>query len=164
MAYDSARSKAVLFNGEAVWGSYESDVWEWDGAADRNGAALFEAKFANAQAEINASISLVSVTVYAGGSAYTEAGEDGAVLYVWDSHPGRWRELAVNGSSIDAPGLLTYQSGESGELRHLFFGDDRSLNFAITPAYPNGTAVNLSEIALDYVEATVKYRLPGAAE
>jgi len=162
MIYNIARGKAVLFGG---YSSPElHDTWELDPATDKTGAALFEAKFAETGTDYRIEIRSVTAIIYAGGSAYSNEGEDGSILYVWDTHPGQWRELASNVADVDNPDQLVYYTDDPDELRYLFFGYDRSLNFAITPAYPNGTGIDLSEVSVDYVEATVRYRLPAGTE
>jgi len=41
-------------------------------------------------------------------------------------------------------------------ISRLFFGDQQTLNFAVTPVAPNGTGTG--EISVDYAEVVVKYR------
>ena len=163
MIYYDLHSRAFLFGGEDDWGD-QQDTWIRDGAADKTGAVLFEAKFAETGTDYHAEIQSMTATMYTGGSAHSNDGEDGSILYIWDTHPGNWRELAANVAAVDNPDILQYTTDDPDELRHLFLGDDLSLNFAITPTYPNGTSTKLSEIAVDYVEATVKYRLPAESE
>ena len=160
MVYDKVNHKTMLFGGSAGG----DETWVWDGAADKSGAALFEAKFSKAQAGHHASLQFMYVNIHAGGSAYSKDGEDGSNLYVWDSHPGAWRQLASNTNAVGKPDLLYYETFDPNEIRRVMFGDDLAFNFAITPAYPNGTAIQLSEVAVDYVQATVRYRLPAKTE
>ncbi len=154
MIYDELRDKIFLFEGtNENW-----PIWEWDWAGDNNSAAIIRFPFKFSQAD-NETIRSVAISLYAGGSAYSNEGEDGSTVFVWDNHPGNWRELTSNGSDVENPDLLTYQSSDPEELPHLFFSDEQSLNIAVTPAYPNGTGTKLSEVSVDYVEATVKYYL-----
>ena len=181
MVYDRLQGKVVLYGGGSLsgcgdeGGGYCSWIWEWDGAADKTLAALWEIPFAYSQAE-EADVLQISAFGYAGGVGYpADNPEEGAQLMVWDTHhadwfwessPG-WRLLAENSDGIEAPNtpdLLEWSNDDPEQIRHFFFGDEQNLNLAIIPSAVNGTATDLGKIAIDYVEATVKYRLPAETE
>jgi hypothetical protein len=85
----------------------------------------------------------------------------GANLKVW--YEGRWRTVDDNASAASAtPALpfqtLAYTATDTVEMSKLFFGANKSLNFAVTPIGPNGKG--MGEVAVDYAEVVVKYKLP----
>ena len=155
MVYDSTREKMVLFGGYDG-GDRLSETWEWDGSASERAAQLIEVPFITSRADKNASIEKVAVSGWIGG-----AGNDtsGAVLNTWDE--GLWKEIGVNDSDPDSPGLVQWSLADSTIVRRLFYGDGLALNFAATPTNPNGQAIELSRIAVDYIEIRVKYHIGG---
>lgn len=61
------------------------------------------------------------------------------------------------------PQLVSWTTTDPHVMSPLFFGDQQTPNFAVTPAAISGPGQgdNLSgRIATDYVEVTVKHRLP----
>lgn len=158
MVYDTTRKRAVVFGGrERVVPM--NDTWEWDSTVAGRPAEIFEVRFASAQAENEELVSL-AVNLVAGGSGYSAAGEDGAGLYVWDSHPGAWRLVNSNGAAVGTPESLSWTADDPAEVARLLFGGQRSLVCAVAPLHPNGTATQLSTVSVDYAEVTVRYRLP----
>ncbi|MBI5528932.1 MAG: hypothetical protein HY897_21595, partial [Deltaproteobacteria bacterium] len=81
---------------------------------------------------------------------------NGVNLLVWDE--GMWKTVATNNSPPDNPQLVTWSATDPLVISRLFFGDQQTLNFAVTPVAPNGTGTG--EVSVDYAEVTVKYRLP----
>jgi len=55
----------------------------------------------------------------------------------------------------------------SQDIARILFGSPRHLNLAVAPLYPNGWGgidSDYGKVTVDYVEATVKYRLPAEYE
>jgi cysteine-rich repeat protein len=44
-------------------------------------------------------------------------------------------------------------------MKHLFFGDEKSINVAVAPISANGCGTDMGSIATDYAEVTVRYSL-----
>ena len=86
----------------------------------------------------------------------------GAELLVWDE--GLWKSAGKNATGkngpFDATSVLTWTTSDATVLNRLFVGEEKSLNFAVRPINPNGSATGGGSIATDYAEVTVTYRLP----
>jgi len=158
MVYDTLRERAVVFGGRERVVPMD-DTWEWDSAVGSRPAEIFEVRFASAQAENEEVVSL-AVSFVAGGSGHSASGEDGAGLYIWDSHPGAWRLVTSNGAAAGAPDSLSWATDEPPEVARLLFGKQQSVILAVAPLHSSGTATQLSTVSVDYVEVTVRYRLP----
>ncbi|MBI5525326.1 MAG: hypothetical protein HY897_03260 [Deltaproteobacteria bacterium] len=67
-----------------------------------------------------------------------------------------WKVVATNNAAPGNPQLVSWTTTDPQVITRLFFGDQQTLNFAVTPVAPNGTGTG--EISVDYAEVTVKYR------
>jgi hypothetical protein len=153
LAHESARGKTVVFGGDT--GSLDGETWEWDrGAAGRPGQTM-GAVFASAGVSATPTWKSVSSTFYSGGVGYPSGvATNGVDLKVWDE--GMWKTVATNNSPPNDPQLVSWTTTDPLVMSRLFFGDQQTLNFAVTPVAPNGTGIG--EISVDYVEVVVKYR------
>ncbi|MBI5527519.1 MAG: C-type lectin domain-containing protein [Deltaproteobacteria bacterium] len=86
---------------------------------------------------------------------YPSSSTNGVDLKVWDE--GIWKTVAVNNSPPGSPALVSWTTTDAQVISRLFFGDQQTLNFAVTPTVPNGTGTG--QIAVDYAEVVVKYRM-----
>jgi hypothetical protein len=108
----------------------------------------------------------ISGLIIVGGVGFPfGAATNGSKVMVWDSHSGDmpdnapgWRVLATNTNGSSSPSGIPFAISNPTDIAHAFFGDQQTLNFAVTPVAPNGTGTG--EVAVDYVEVTVRYRLP----
>ena len=161
MAYDAARSTAVLFGGEALPLTLE-DTWELGGDALGRPVHLFEVAWASAEAP-GASLMEVAATWHGGGVGYQSAAQGcdeqaGLQLAVWQQDS--WEPLVAGPGAQDAPEQLTWSSDDRDWLQGLPFGASPTLTFAATPTAPNGCGGHYAELRTDYVEVSVRYRLP----
>jgi hypothetical protein len=163
--YDAEHARFVMYGGNDVT-TRRNDLWEFDAGADSVSGNRVAMSLINAVEDFESSISLsVSTRWVAGGVGYPEGvTTNGAELLVWDE--GQWKSIATNSASPDAPTEMTWTTVDPLQLNRIFFGDDKTLNFAVRPTAPNGTGKPgdpdnaYGKIATDYVEVTVKYRLP----
>ncbi|MBI5529276.1 MAG: hypothetical protein HY897_23370 [Deltaproteobacteria bacterium] len=154
MAYDQRRNRMVLFAGYD--GSLLGDTREWDSGAAARPSQVFQANFAAAVAPATSTWLSVAGTFYSGGVGYPGGvATNGVDLKVWDE--GIWKTVVVNNSPPETPALVSWTTTDPAVISRLFFGPQQTLNFAVTPSAPNGTGTG--EIAVDYAEVTVKYRL-----
>jgi hypothetical protein len=167
LAYDSGRKKVVMFGGTS--GTLLNETWEWDGGAGSRPAGVMSASFLQAGLPAGAKTREVSTSFFSGGVGYPgSATTNGAELMIWDE--GQWKTVATNGSPPSIPSLAQWSTRTdpywgtlgpaefSERVGRLFFGDQQSLNFAVTPSAPNGTGTG--EIGVDYAEVVVRYRMP----
>jgi hypothetical protein len=154
VAYDSGRGKVFLFGGSD--GALDK-TWEWDGGAAEKPGKIIEAVFGVAGLSATPALKSVSSTFYAGGAGYPSGfATNGVDLKVWDE--GMWKIVATNNAAPGNPQLVSWTTTDAQVISRLFFGDQQTLNFAVTPVAPNGTGVG--EVSVDYVEVVVKYRQP----
>jgi hypothetical protein len=101
-----------------------------------------------------------------GSGAPTGAITPGAALQVWDNTA--WRTIASsNTAGPAAPELLhwtlggdaTYGGVPTSERQRFMVGDQRILYFSLVPAAASGSASGFGEVATDYAEVTVRYRV-----
>jgi len=155
MAYDASRGKVVLFGGSD--GSLKQDTWEWDGGAFGRPAQIMNTSFGSAGLSATPDRKSVASAFYSGGVGYPSGvATNGVDLKVWDE--GMWKTIATNNSPPNDPQLVTWTTTDPQVISRLFFGDQQTLNFAVTPVAPNGTGTG--EVSVDYVEVTVKYKMP----
>jgi len=85
------------------------------------------------------------------------SGRTGAVLSMWDR--GEFVALAENNAPASGPEDLVWTSTDPALLQRL--GDDLTyLQFVVQHKHPSGSGGVAAEISTDYVELTVRYRLP----
>ncbi|HNT26872.1 MAG TPA: hypothetical protein PKH10_01715, partial [bacterium] len=161
MAYDTKRGRAVLFGGDN--GGKNGDTWEWNGGTTARTGHIMEAAFGAAVTdETPFTVKKVTARFYAGGVGYFFGVETpGAELKVWDE--GRWQKVDDNAISPAAlnsdpeSGILEWTTESEAQISRLFFGEERRLNFAVTPMEANGTGAG--KIATDYAEVIVRYTI-----
>jgi len=76
--------------------------------------------------------------------------------------------LTDNAASPASPGTLhwklstdpTWGSASDGWRQGLFVGAGKTMYVALTPKAQVGSASDMGSVATDYVEVTVRYRLP----
>jgi len=170
MAYDSARGKTVVFGGNTV--GPNSETWEWDFGANARAGQVISTSFGVAGVSTIPTWKSLTGTFYSGGVGYPSGvATNGVDLKVWDE--GMWKTVASNDSGPEGPSHISWSTDTDpywsnlkatdpaafqNNIRRLFFGDQQTLNFAVTPVAPNGTGTG--EISVDYAEVTVKYRMP----
>jgi len=158
MTYDNARSKVVLFGGMDP--GEKNDTWEWNHGSGARPGHVMQITFAESGAGDNCIIKEVSSSWRSGGVGFPGpacGAKNGSRLQVWDE--GRWKPVATNVSDPDAPERLRWSTINQQQFNHLFFGPQQILGFAVTPTAANGCSSQYGEIATDYVEVTVRYRI-----
>jgi hypothetical protein len=162
LAYDAGRGRVLLFGGRTeddFGGCREpggsaspkacSYTWEWDGGARARPAQVMAAAFEAAGTGGREVVDSVSVTWLAGGVGFPQEGEDncgvdtetgivtcGVDLLVWDE--GTWKRVASNGAPPATPAPVRWTTSDPRVSSRIFFGDSRTLAFAVVPAAPNG--------------------------
>jgi hypothetical protein len=171
MANESATGKIVLFGGTRDFSSgRNNDTWEWDGGATSRTGQVMKATFGAAGLNEFPNVQSAGVTFFSGSVGYPSGVERaGAELKIWDE--GMWKTVASNSSGPEGPSHISWSTDTDpywsnlrasdpaafqNNIRRLFFGDQQTLNFAVTPVAPNGTGTGV--VATDYVEVVVKYR------
>ena len=93
-------------------------------------------------------------------SADTCLAVEGAELSVWSG--GNWVAVADNTSGPGDPEGLAWSTADTAELDGLLFGraGQQTLNFRLMPSAANTCGEQHAEVATDYAEVTVGYRLP----
>ncbi|HOW51119.1 MAG TPA: kelch repeat-containing protein [bacterium] len=169
LTYDSVRGRVVLFGGESS-GANKQDTWEYDGGGQQRPAQLMKTVFP-ATGVTPETVTLQSITssFNVGGTGYTGTNcgaVNGAKMMVWNTayRSGAWMEVASNSASSSAVDTLEFTTSDPDLMKHLFFGDEKSINVAVAPISPNGCGTDMGSIATDYAEVTVRYSLDPAAE
>ncbi|MBI5524772.1 MAG: Ig-like domain repeat protein [Deltaproteobacteria bacterium] len=158
IAYDLARASLVVFGGYAP-STLVDDTWTLEGGKAAMPGQTMEVPFIAAETSVAKTILSVGARFYAGGVGYTGgAPASGTNLLAWDTVDAAWTVRATNTSGPGAPNLVQWSTSDTDTLNRLFSGDQQTLNFAVTPAYPNGSDLDLGQIAVDYAEVVVKYR------
>jgi hypothetical protein len=80
----------------------------------------------------------------------------GSNLQIW--YEGTWKTVGSNSSGVGAPSSISWSTTDQNLMKRLFYGEQQTLNFAVTPVAPNGNGT--AEVSVDYAEVTVKYTLP----
>ncbi|HOW51115.1 MAG TPA: kelch repeat-containing protein [bacterium] len=164
MAYDLLRSRMVLFGGNDENDElYKDDTWEWNGGAEDRAGHLIAASFRSIGDYDEAPlINSVSAYFFAGGTGHPSGIETfGVELKVWDK--GMWKTIDDHTISPDElendpeSGKLEWTTTDPQVISRLFFGDQRTLNFAVTPVAPNGTGTGT--VVTDYAEVIVRYTI-----
>ncbi|MBI5290462.1 MAG: hypothetical protein HY872_01130, partial [Chloroflexi bacterium] len=152
MVFDAVRGKIVVFGGEAP---LNGETWEWDDAATAKPGQSIQVDFSAASVAPTSNWQSVTATFYSGAIGYPSGvPTNGVDLKVWDE--GMWKVVATNNAPPGNPQLVSWTTTDPQVIPRLFFGDQQTLNFAVTPVAPNGTGVG--EVSVDYAEVTVKYR------
>jgi hypothetical protein len=169
MAYDEDRGVMVLYGGEAS-SSQEylrgyTSTWELSQELHEEPGHLYTVSWVHALADESAALTEVSVNWSGGGvgheaSADTCLAVEGAELSVWSG--GNWVAVADNTSGPGDPEGLAWSTADTAELDGLLFGraGQQTLNFRLMPSAANTCGEQHAEVATDYAEVTVGYRLP----
>jgi hypothetical protein len=166
MVFDEARAEIVLFGGFDL--DYSDETWLWNGGPLAQPAQVFSTTFASAQGPgvtaclggtAACPISRVAISWHAGGEARPSGSPvPGSRLLGWQGNA--WALLDTNAQLPDAPTELSWEETANAQLiGRLFFGDQQSLSFAVTPVDSNGSSTPQGVVATEYVEVTVEYRL-----
>jgi hypothetical protein len=149
MAFDAARSRVVMLEGTSG-----PAVWELAYAESRPGQ-LLQLAFATTGAPGAASFRVLGATFFAGGVGYPAGvATPGVELLVWDG--GQWKAVGTNGGTPAAPRVLEWSETGSTSISRLLRRP--VLDLAVRPAAASGS--QMAEVAVDYAEVTVRYRLP----
>lgn len=162
MAVDPVTGHVLMFN------SQHGETWLYETGGSSRPAHVFGVSFGAAQARADRVVTDIEVRWVGGGLGHPDGiATPGAVLSVWDGK--RWREAAANttaspSATADITWTLSEDSGwdarSPGERDVLLVGPAQTLYLALTPTAPGGAGTDLGAVATDYVEATVRYRLP----
>ncbi len=167
MTFDRARERLVIFGGDGA----DEVTWEWPSGALAKSAMLVEISFLASGAD-TALVEEVQLHVAGGGLGYTldnVLGDDGdrlgdavpgAALAVWDARAGRWQPLGTLDGTPDAPSTRDVTSADAAEARRWLGARAQQLAVRLEPGYGGGNGPRGAEVGLDYVEVTVRYRLP----
>lgn len=163
IAYDTTRKLGVGV--ETAGAAFRT--WWWHGGAGERPGEVMSVVFDAAQVVRPFDVQDVAVTWVGGGSgAPGGVVTPGATVQVWDNSA--WRPLVSSSTaSPGAPETLawtlsgdsTYGTIPAGERRRFMVGDQRVMTFALTPNAASGSADGMGEVATDYAEVTVRYRL-----
>ena len=154
LAYDTHRGRGVLLD--------EGDeTWEWAGGATARPGQPLPVDTPAARWEGAVVQEALEVVARAGGVGHPGGLETpGTALMAW--REGMWPAVDTNDRGADQPGELRWGTADPEAIRALFFGDRRTLSFAIAPTADNGTGT--AEVAVDYVEVRLRYRLDPEGE
>ncbi|MBI5546657.1 MAG: hypothetical protein HY901_22470, partial [Deltaproteobacteria bacterium] len=157
--FDSARS-LMLVQGGIGTGSPGNDNWEWNGGYSSQPGFQMKVSFGSAALSSTPAFQSISVRVDAGGTSGSGSiSYSGFQLRIWED--GLWKTQRTDTTSIpSSPGTMQWQTSDTARMWRLFEFPDQEqyLNLAVTPRYGNGRA--LAEIALDYAEVMVRYKVP----
>jgi hypothetical protein len=172
MTFDAGRGATVVFGGSA--GETLQDTWAWTASAATEPALQFEASTLLARVALSA-VTGLRVRAFAGG-AYAPGGaaDVGATLFGWTTHdpvlgPGAWLELASNASGVaaaqpylgaPATTLIDWRAPSAAVARRFLVERDALIGLQLRPSGPMGPDPGGSRVALDYVEARVRYVNP----
>ncbi|HEX9243524.1 MAG TPA: hypothetical protein VF875_13865 [Anaeromyxobacter sp.] len=165
IAYDTTRNLGV---GLESGGTNLRTWWWYGGAADRPGevmSVMFDAAQVTRPYDI---LDLQATWVGGGTGAPGGTTTNGATLQVWDNTA--WRTIFSNGTaSPTSPATMTWQPSTlsaldpafvpTTERQRFLVGDGRMLFFGLVPSAASGSATGMGEVATDYAEVTVRYRL-----
>ena len=161
IAYDTARSTAVLYAGNSGTGVLD-DLWEAPSGVNRRPGVIAQFDFGAAGA-IAPTITKVIAEAFAGGvgntlnPAGTGSTVNGAAIAAWDAWSGVWVEGNSNSSGTGSYSALGFEPLDANAPRYLL-PTNQTINIAL---YPNGTlgnGLNLPQVDVDYVELTVQYQ------
>jgi hypothetical protein len=170
MAYDSARGRTVLFGGISF--DYQQDTWELEASPSRQPAVTFSPAGA-ALAGLN--VLGLTVRAHCGGDfAPYGTANIGAVLFGWATQgpfiaPGTWRALATNQVGVNATqpflptpntALMGWTAASAAEAQHYLRTRDSALAFQCRPTGASGVGAQEARVALDYIEARIRYAAP----
>jgi len=167
MVFDPALGKVLVSGGRGAPGQGDLVTWSWQGAADDIPAVLWRIPFSIAHTQ-PVDLLRVSAQAHAGGVGHPDAvATPGAHLLAWDTVQGDWlgaqvagwRVLASNEAVADAPAPLEWTTRDPEAMRRTVFGEEEALHLVVAPLAPNGTGADAGQVAVDYLEATVEYRL-----
>jgi len=101
-----------------------------------------------------APVDMIDLTWY-GGATSTSAGVQ---LLAYDGTA--WASLGTFSGGIPALATLHWTSASQVEAAKYLLGEDMTASFALRPAGVNGVLASYAQVATDYVELSVRYRLP----
>jgi len=161
MVHDSARGGGLMYGGcvntGGMCGLKFGDTWQWSGGDAARPGEVMQTAFEAAGVDASPTWMSVISTFFSGGVGYPSGvATNGVDLKVWDE--GMWKTVATNNSPPNNPQLVTWATTDPQQISRLFYGDQQTLNFAVTPVAPSGTGTG--EVSVDYAEVSVKYRMP----
>jgi len=171
LAFDSVRQRAVLFGGTSF--DPLDDTWELLQLSEARPQVLAELDWSTAQVPPGA-LRSVEARAVAAGRGYevdldaADGGVSGAPvpgvgLLGWSAPEQRWVLLADDAAApaaLDAPAELSWASAGQAEAAGLVSPATGTIHVALRPAAASGNGPETAELAVDYVEVTVRYRLP----
>ena len=171
LVYDEARGRALLFGGRALDGVPPfDDVWEWR-ADEARRPALQLTVFPTLAGIPRDAVTGFGVRARAGARfAPFGAGDVGAALFAWrgpdpSGTASGWSRLTSNGAGIEVPlpeSELSFFAADEAEARGFYVGGEDAFAVQLRPDddTPGGVSAEEPEVAVDYVELRVRYRLP----
>jgi len=165
LTFDPERREALVVGGNGAQAQGDLVTWRSRSGSSDLPAALWRVPFGVAHRQ---DVDLLSVRVEAHAGGFGHSGgqaTDGARLLAWDTldaaedeGPG-WRLLAENEAAPDAVAPLRWTTRDPELMRRAVLGEDENLHLALVPLAPNGSGSELARVAVDYLEATVDYRV-----
>ena len=168
--FDREHRTVLLYGGEQI--SFRSnETWEWDADPDLRPALHMDLDLDFAGFAL-AELTSVVVTATAGGRGHTTnlvPNDDGIAigdplpgvdLLAWDAWRGAWVRLESNAADVEAPAPLLWESEGVAEARRLLLQRDLELHLALAPAHRSGNGPEEASVAVDHLEARIRYRWP----
>ena len=157
IASDMNQGRVIAFSQ-----SSEGKTWIWDGGSNSQPSHILKVFLSSAISSKTLMWNSINVFFRSGGIGYPSGIEtSGTELKVWDE--GVWKTVDDNNMSPadlendPESGRLEWTTTDPLVLNRIFFGDQKTLNFAVTPVAPNGTGTGV--IATDYAEVVVRYTI-----
>ncbi len=157
IASDMNQGRVIAFSQ-----SSEGKTWIWDGGSNSQPSHILKVFLSSAISSKTLMWNSINVFFRSGGIGYPSGIEtSGTELKVWDE--GVWKTVDDNNMSPadlendPESGRLEWTTTDPLVLNRIFFGDQKTLNFAVTPVAPNGTGTGV--IATDYAEVIVRYTI-----
>lgn len=173
MVFDTARQRTVLFGGFDGFISI-GDTWELDASEARRPALTFGVSLGVAGVGAD-QITSLRVRALCGGTFFPHDGTGlGAALYGWSTGlgggvPGNWVLLESNGAGMNATqpwlpapdgALIDWSPATPGELRRYLSSGAHPSPFQCRAGGPSGASATEAQVALDFIEVRVGYRIP----
>jgi len=148
-------SRGLLFGGDVT----NKTLWEWNGGRYDRPAALWTVSWAATGADA-VTFRDLTAELSVGGLGHNSSGTaiEGTDLLAWSSRTLDWVTLQSNTDRPDRPGRLNARVADT-EVEPLLVGDPETFTFAVAPTAYNGAGFVPGEVAVDYLEMTVRYRL-----
>ncbi|OGR07808.1 MAG: hypothetical protein A2341_07355 [Deltaproteobacteria bacterium RIFOXYB12_FULL_58_9] len=162
MAFDPSTERVLIYGGTGEDSVGLDDTWAWDAGAAASPGQLMEVNVEASGTDKSEQLVDLSVFWRASGTGYPGGiANRGVRLLVWDGK--EWRtlkEVVASGLSDVTWTRSTDEPDTTGVLDRWLVGRQRSLTVAVVPTAANGQSPHYGEIATDYVEVTLTYRLP----